>query len=215
MPTCPSDCLVPCAPFVQVGNEINSGILFPVGEISENGFDGLSQLLNSAVHGGLAAGSPKILIHLANGWDWSDLEYWYEGVFSIQGALTASEVDIMGVSFYPFYGTNATFDNLQYSLTNLANAYGKPIVVAETNWPVSCSGVTLSEPSIPVSVSGQEEWTDDIKNVLTSLPDGFGQGICEYLEVFAKLMARADAHCRLLGAWLGGQCCFRLILFGG
>lgn len=165
-----------------MGNEINSGILFPVGEISENGFDGLSQLLNSAVHGGLAAGSPQILIHLANGWDWSDLEYWYQGVFGIQGALTASEVDIMGVSFYPFYGTNATLANLKSSLTNLADAYSKPIVVAETNWPVSCSGVTLSEPSIPVSVQGQEEWTDDINTVLTSLPNGLGQGICTHLD---------------------------------
>lgn len=165
-----------------MGNEINSGILFPVGEISENGFDGLSQLLNSAVHGGLAAGSPQILIHLANGWDWSDLEYWYQGVFGIQGALTASEVDIMGVSFYPFYGTNATLANLKSSLTNLAYAYSKPIVVAETNWPVSCSGVTLSEPSIPVSVQGQEEWTDDINTVLTSLPNGLGQGICTHLD---------------------------------
>ncbi|KAH9833702.1 arabinogalactan endo-1,4-beta-galactosidase [Rhodofomes roseus] len=162
---------------LQVGNEINNGLLWPVGEISVNGFDGLSQLLNSAAHGGLSAGTPKILIHLANGWDWSDLQYFWEGVFGIQGALTPSEVDIMGVSFYPFYGTNATLANLSSSLTNLVNEFGKPVVVAETNWPASCSGVTLSEPEIPVSVQGQEEWTGDIKSVLTSLPNGLGQGI--------------------------------------
>lgn len=198
-----------------MGNEINSGILFPVGEISENGFDGLSQLLNSAVHGGLAADSPQILIHLANGWDWSDLEYWYQGVFGIQGALTASEVDIMGVSFYPFYGTNATLANLKSSLTNLANAYGKPIVVAETDWPASCSGVTLSEPSIPVSVQGQEEWTGDIKGVLTSLPNGLGQGICTHLNAIVELMMETDImRCRLLGAWVGGKRCFGFVLLG-
>ncbi|KZT71475.1 glycoside hydrolase family 53 protein [Daedalea quercina L-15889] len=162
---------------LQVGNEINSGLLWPVGEISVNGFDGLSQLLYSAIYGGLSAGSPKILIHLANGWDWADLQYWWEGVFGIQGALTPSEVDIMGVSFYPFYGTNATLANLKSSLTNLTSEFGKPVVVAETDWPVSCSGVTLSEPEIPVSVQGQEEWTGDIKNVLTTLPDSLGEGI--------------------------------------
>ncbi|KAH9937998.1 arabinogalactan endo-1,4-beta-galactosidase [Fomitopsis serialis] len=162
---------------LQVGNEINNGLLWPVGEISVNGFDGLSQLLNSAIHGGLSAGSPKILVHLANGWDWSDLKYFWEGVFGIQGALTQSEVDIMGVSFYPFYGTNATLANLSSSLTNLVNEFDKPVVVAETNWPAVCSGVTLSEPEIPISAQGQEEWTGDIKSVLNGLPDGLGQGI--------------------------------------
>ena len=101
--------------------------------------------------------------------------------------LTASEVDIMGVSFYPFYDSGATLNNLRSSLTNLANNYRKPIVVAETDWPVTCSGVALTEPSIPVSVQGQEEWTGDIKSVLTSLPNGLGQGICEHLEAFAGL----------------------------
>lgn len=57
---------------------------------------------------------------------------------------------------------------------------GKPIVVAETNWPVACSGGTLTEPSIPVSAAGQETWIKDIKNVLTALPNGLGQGICRF-----------------------------------
>lgn len=68
---------------------------------------------------------------------------------------------------------------LKSSLTNLANLMGKPIVVAETDWPVTCSGTKLTEPSIAVSAAGQQTWITDIKNVLTSLPNGLGQGICE------------------------------------
>lgn len=119
----------------------------------------------------------KTLIHLANGWDWSGLESFFGSVF-IQGALEESELDYIGVSFYPFYGTGATISALQSSLTNLANTYHKNIVVAETDWPEACSGVQLSEPSIPVSISGQEQWTADIRNVLEDLPNGLGQGIC-------------------------------------
>lgn len=119
----------------------------------------------------------KTLIHLANGWDWSGLESFFGSVF-IQGALEESELDYIGVSFYPFYGTGATISELQSSLTNLANTYQKNIVVAETDWPEACSGVQLSEPSIPVSISGQEQWTADIRNVLEDLPNGLGQGIC-------------------------------------
>ena len=86
---------------------------------------------------------------------------------------------MIGVSFYPFYNTGATLSALRSSLTNLANSYGKPILVAETDWPVSCSGRTLTEPGIAVSASGQQTWVNDIKNVLAGLPNGLGQGICE------------------------------------
>ncbi|TFY63273.1 hypothetical protein EVG20_g6388, partial [Dentipellis fragilis] len=150
-------------------------LLWPVGQISVNGINSVSQLLHSAINGAKSAGSPKILIHLANGWNWSGLSSFFKSVF-IPGALSTSDIDIIGVSFYPFYDAGATLSALKSSLTNLANTYGKPIVVAETDWPVSCSGVQLTEPSIPVSTSGQETWITDIKNVLTSLPNGLGQG---------------------------------------
>ncbi|CCL98582.1 uncharacterized protein FIBRA_00583 [Fibroporia radiculosa] len=161
---------------LQVGNEINNGLLWPVGEISVNGFAPVSQLLHSAIQGALSVGSPTILIHIANGWDWAGVEYFFGGVF-MPGALSLSEVDIMGLSFYPFYGTNATLSNLQSSLTNLVNEFGKEVVIAETDWPVTCPNVTLSEPTIPVSAIGQEVWTSDIRDVLLSLPGSLGQGI--------------------------------------
>ncbi|KAH9948424.1 arabinogalactan endo-1,4-beta-galactosidase [Amylocystis lapponica] len=161
---------------LQVGNEINNGILWPVGEISVNGLDPVSQLLHSAIQGAKSVSSPRILIHLANGWDWEGLQSFWGGVF-IPGALSPDEVDIMGVSFYPFYNTNATLAALHSSLVNLVNTYNNDVVVAETDWPVSCPGVALSEPSIPVSVAGQEIWTGAIRDILYSLPNGRGQGI--------------------------------------
>ena len=154
-------------------------MLWPVGEISSGGYHPLSELLHSAINGAKSVGSPKILIHLANGWDWSGLNSWFSNVY-VPGALSADQVDIIGVSFYPFYDSGATLSALQSSLTNLANNFGKPIVVAETDWPVSCPGVTLTEPSIPVSTSGQQTWTNDIKNILAGLPNGKGQGICTW-----------------------------------
>ncbi|EIW61652.1 arabinogalactan endo-1,4-beta-galactosidase [Trametes versicolor FP-101664 SS1] len=161
---------------LQVGNEINGGFLWPVGQISSKGINPVSQLLHSAINGAKAAGNPKILIHLANGWDWSGLNSFFGKVF-IQGALSADQVDIIGVSFYPFYDSGATLAALKSSLTNLANTFKKPIVVAETDWPVTCTGAKLTEPSIAVSTSGQQTWVGDIKNVLTALPNGLGQGI--------------------------------------
>ena len=94
--------------YIQIGNEINDGLLWPVGQISVNGYDGASQLLNSAASGVRAASSStKIVLHLANGWDSSSISSFYDGIF-VQGAFSTSDLDVLGFSFYPFYGTGAT-----------------------------------------------------------------------------------------------------------
>ncbi|KAI0717439.1 arabinogalactan endo-1,4-beta-galactosidase [Cerioporus squamosus] len=161
---------------LQVGNEINDGLLWPTGQISKNGINPVSQLLHSAINGAKSVASPKILIHLANGWDWSDISWFFDNVY-IQGALSADQVDILGFSFYPFYDSRATLAALQSSLTNTANTFKKPIVIAETNWPVSCPGGSVTEKSIAISSQGQSTWTWNIEQVLNGLPNGLGQGI--------------------------------------
>ncbi|EIM87864.1 arabinogalactan endo-1,4-beta-galactosidase [Stereum hirsutum FP-91666 SS1] len=165
---------------LQVGNEINDGFLWPVGQISINGFSGASQMLNSAINGAKQAGSsipiPKIMLHLADGWSWSEQSFFYSSIF-IPGELSTSDLDILGVSFYPFYNTAATLAALKSSLTNLAGLMGKPIVVAETDWPVSCEGVSLSETGIAISMAGQDTWIEDVEGVVAGLPNGLGQGI--------------------------------------
>ncbi|KAI0314761.1 arabinogalactan endo-1,4-beta-galactosidase [Amylostereum chailletii] len=181
---------------LQVGNEINDGLLWPVGRISVNGFSGASQLLHSAVQGANDAGVSKILLHLANGWDSTGLQFFFNGIF-IQGALSLNQLSIIGVSFYPFYDAGATLSALKSSLTTLAGKLAKPIIVAETDWPEACSGVSLTEPSIAVSAAGQETWIKDIKSVLSGLPNGL-------LNL-----------CSLLGTWLDRKCGVGIWLLGG
>ncbi|KDQ11602.1 glycoside hydrolase family 53 protein [Botryobasidium botryosum FD-172 SS1] len=165
------------AAMVQIGNEINGGFLWPVGQISGSNYNSASQLLHSAataVHS--VSSSTKIMIHLADGWKLSSLQSWYKGI-QIQGGFSMSDVDIMGFSMYPFYGTSATLSNLQNSLNTLANTYGKDIIIAETDWPAVCSGTSMSEPSVPISAAGQSTWVGSIRNVLNNVPNGHGKGI--------------------------------------
>jgi arabinogalactan endo-1,4-beta-galactosidase len=42
------------------------------------------------------------MVHLDNGWDWSAQQYFYSTVLK-QGTFLASDFDMMGVSYYPFY----------------------------------------------------------------------------------------------------------------
>lgn len=119
--------------WTQIGNEINDGLLWPTGRISVNGFTGVSKLLYAgALAVRKASPSTKTLIHLTNGWDKVGISYFYSGIFGVGetakgqgGFLTLSDVDVMGFTFYPFYGTAATFENLNSSMNHTVSTYKK------------------------------------------------------------------------------------------
>ncbi|KAF9007307.1 arabinogalactan endo-1,4-beta-galactosidase [Hymenopellis radicata] len=161
--------------FIQVGNEINDGMLWPTGQISKNGYSPLSQLLHSAVSAvRSASSSTKTVIHIANGWYGEGVTSFYDQVF-IQGALSADDVDVMGFSMYPFYDSGATLNALQSSLSSIVSSYSKDVMLVETDWPVECPGVNLTE-DIPVSSTGQVTWVGDLVNILDGLSGGHGAG---------------------------------------
>ncbi|KAF7763524.1 CAZyme family GH53 [Agaricus bisporus var. burnettii] len=166
--------------FIQIGNEINDGFLWPTAQISKSGFSPPSQLLHSAANGVRSAtggSSIKIMVHVSNGWDSGLQNFFYDGIFR-PGEFATGDFDLFGVSFYPFYGREATFERLRSTLTGLVNKYNKDVMVVETDWPAigSCPGVSLSENSISISTNGQIQWVNGIKNVLNQLPGGHGIG---------------------------------------
>ncbi|KAF7971609.1 hypothetical protein HWV62_20704 [Athelia sp. TMB] len=159
---------------LALGNEINNGILFPVGETTVNGYDGLSQLLHSAASGARAGSSTlKTMIHLADGWEESAISTFYENIFRA-GEFAGTDIDIMGFSFYPFFGTGATIGALQDSLESIFSVYGKDVMVVETNWPYNCSGVALSDTTVPISAAGQSTWVGDIETALGAISGALG-----------------------------------------
>jgi arabinogalactan endo-1,4-beta-galactosidase len=85
---------------------------------------------------------------------------------------------MMGVSFYPFYSEKATMAALKTSLTNMARAWNKELVVAEVNWPVSCPNPKHSFPSdvksIPFTAAGQTTFLTNVANVVSSVSRGVG-----------------------------------------
>ncbi|KAF3060959.1 Arabinogalactan endo-beta-1,4-galactanase [Daldinia childiae] len=163
---------------ISIGNEITSGLLLPTG--STKNFYNVAQLLHSAAWGvkdSKLSPKPRIMIHLDNGWNWNTQKNWYESVLKA-GPLTTSDFDMMGVSYYPFYNPSATLSNLKTSLTNMANTWGKEIVVAETNWPTSCKSPAYSFPSdlksIPFSADGQTTFMKKVAEVVAGVKNGNG-----------------------------------------
>jgi arabinogalactan endo-1,4-beta-galactosidase len=179
---------------VSLGNEIRHGMLWPLGQADVDvepwsatvaNFSNLAILYTAAragVDDAIYAGvhKPEVMIHIDDGWNLTLQQRWF-------GALTANGVpttawDIFGFSFYPFYGTAATFDNLRTSLNTLAQEYKKPIQVVETDYPAICNGEfepipPSSEPEIPYSIAGQTIWTDDVIKVVQQVPFGLGRGV--------------------------------------
>ncbi|RYZ99457.1 MAG: hypothetical protein EOP47_16700 [Sphingobacteriaceae bacterium] len=108
---------------VQVGNEINHGMIWPDGQI--NNLDSLSQLLYAGVKG-VKAVSPSslIMIHVALGGQAAESEFFYD-------AMRDRNVpyDIIGLSYYPKWHGNLA--DLKGNLAGLSKKYNKQIMVAE------------------------------------------------------------------------------------
>lgn len=87
---------------ISIGNEITAGMLFSTG--STDNMNNLATILHSAAWGikdSDLSTTPKIMIHLDNGWNWATQKWWYEGVLA-EGPLLTTDFDMMGVSYYPF-----------------------------------------------------------------------------------------------------------------
>ena len=162
--------------YVQVGNEINSGMLWPYGEVGSpsNNWSQLAQLMNAAVQGIQAASAgtsmPKIIVHLGSGGDWGATEWFFDN-------LTAQGVpfDIIGLSYYPFWG--GPLANLSNCLNNAANSYHKPVVVAETAFPWNNTYWTTSINGIMPSVTGQVQYVVALAPIVKGVSGGFGAGV--------------------------------------
>ncbi|KAI1498840.1 family 53 glycosyl hydrolase [Biscogniauxia marginata] len=163
---------------ISIGNEIRVGLLWPTGKTDN--FYNIAQLLHSAAWGikdSNLSTQPRIMIHLDNGWDWGTQEWFYSSTLA-EGPLVESDFDMMGVSYYPFYNSKATLASLKTSLTNMAGKWGKEIVVAETNWPTSCSSPAYEFPSdltsIPFSAEGQTTFVQKVADVVAGVSNGVG-----------------------------------------
>ncbi|KAF6843124.1 glycoside hydrolase family 53 protein [Colletotrichum musicola] len=179
---------------VSLGNELRHGLLWPTGYVDVDvqpwpalveSFANLSTLYMAAragVKDATCAGVPKpeVMLHIDNGWNVTLQERWYGAL--VENGVPLSAWDSFGVSFYPFYGTSATFENLETTLRTMAEKYGKPLQVVETNYPALCTGrwnpvPPSSEPSIPYSVDGQVQWLEETLRIVREVPNGLGRGL--------------------------------------
>ena len=108
---------------VQVGNEINHGMVWPDGHI--NNLDSLAELFYA---GTLAvkeiSPSTAVMIHIALGGQNDESKFFLDNMVN-RGVL----FDVIGLSYYPRW--HNTLADLEYNLDDLSKRYNKDVIVVE------------------------------------------------------------------------------------
>lgn len=146
--------------WVQVGNEINSGILLPVGSFAEHP-EQMVALLNEGYRA-VKACCPQcsVVTHIAGGNNYAACTRFFDTFFAL-GGLT----DIMGFSYYPYW-EKITHDErkLREDMAGISAKYKKPLMLSEIGAPEE-----EEEESYQLLVS--------TVRAIRAVPDGQGLGL--------------------------------------
>ena len=108
---------------VQVGNEINHGMVWPEGAI--NNLDSLAQLIYQGVKA-VKAVSPKtaVMLHIALGGQNAEARFFLDNMKKRNVPF-----DVIGLSYYPKW--HGTLTDLKNNMADLAQRYPQQVMVAE------------------------------------------------------------------------------------
>ncbi len=133
--------------YIQLGNEINNGFMFPYGDRFRSlpNFKSLLDTASSAVR--KFSSQSKIILHAA-------------GIFyvsSLYDILKNIDYDIIGLSYYPMWHGKPV-DTLSSIISELNYKFRKPVVIAETSYPFTL---------------GWNDYTHNVVGTINQLHDGY------------------------------------------
>jgi arabinogalactan endo-1,4-beta-galactosidase len=164
--------------YVQVGNEINSGMLWPVGSVGAtttngNNFTQITGLINSGYSAVKAVSTTtQVVIHIAGISNLSDFEWFFDGLVAGGGKF-----DVIGGSYYDGPSNITT---VAANLQTLADRYSKPVMICEI-------GYLYSDPT--------DAYTDvqGAIQAMNAVPNSMGLGVI-YWEPEAPDDASTDDY---------------------
>jgi arabinogalactan endo-1,4-beta-galactosidase len=171
--------------WVQVGNEITRGTLWPLAQVNVPGstqynppepyddarqWDRLTRIIKAGIRGVEAAAGdtpPRIAIHIDKGANWEVTQWYFDHLNAAH-----VEYDIIAQSFYPEWG-HGTLEQLWDNLNRCAERYHKDFLVVETGYGRSKipDNKTMLWPATP---EGRLQFIADIVNTVKNAPRGLG-----------------------------------------
>ncbi len=108
---------------VQIGNEINHGMIWPDGHIGN--LDSLAGLIQAGIDGVYAVSpATAIMLHIALGGQQDETLFFFDNMLA-----RGIRFDVIGMSYYPKW--HGTLEDLRNNLTNMASRYEQDIIVVE------------------------------------------------------------------------------------
>ena len=153
--------------FIQVGNEITTGMLWPTGEISKGGstWDNLGKYLKKGIQACREeCPQAKIIIHTEMH-NTSSLLNFYKTL-----KIYTDDYDVIGISYYPHY--HGVLNTLNSVLNTLESTYpDKEIQIVETayyhKWYPDDAKYSIDNfPNWPATEAGQQQFTKDLITAL-------------------------------------------------
>jgi len=160
--------------FIQIGNEINTGILHPQGDFIAQPSQ-CTELLQAGIDAVRTfSAHTKIILHFAG---LQDSEWFFDQMNTV-------DYDIIGLSYYPiWHGKSLAL--LQEKMLALSQVHQKNIVVAETAYPFTLGWNDFTQnivglenqlilPEYTATPDGQRKFVAEIKQIVASVPLGLG-----------------------------------------
>lgn len=172
---------------VQVGNELNNGMLWPEAQLTKdnpNGYKFLAKLLNAglqAVHDNDKDNKVKTMIHLAG----VDVNLYHTFFDNLIVKNKVNDFDIIGMSFYPFW--HGTMDDLKNTMNDVSAKYNKDVIAVETAFGYTLEDADFEKNNFgtneekvggyKATVQGQATGLRDVMATVASVNDNRGLGI--------------------------------------
>ncbi len=162
--------------YIQIGNENNSGMLWPLGKVVSNNFQPFGDLLKMGIKAVRDFSTtsnikPQIILHEAQ---LQTADYWADGVMNKAGV---TDFDILGLSHYYQWTTLKTMAEVGAAIKSLKAKYGKKVMIVETafSWTNNNADTyanILSDqsliPDYPFSKENQLKYLKDLTQTIIS-----------------------------------------------
>jgi arabinogalactan endo-1,4-beta-galactosidase len=146
--------------WVQVGNEVDDGMLWPTGLATSNMANFAGFVLSG--YNAVKSVSPttKVIVHVSNGYNNSTFRWVFDGL-----KANGAKWDIIGMSLYPTTTNYTTLDaQCLANINDMVSRYGTPCMVVEV-------GMEADQPAITRS------FLTDIITKVNSVANGNGLGV--------------------------------------
>jgi arabinogalactan endo-1,4-beta-galactosidase len=167
------------ADLVQIGNEINGGMLWPDGR-----WDNWPQLSELLAAGSTAARSvspgTRVVLHLAEGGNNAQHRWWFDNAVSY-----GVPFDVIAVSHYLYWHGAAA--SLASNLADLSARYDRDVIVAETAYgfttaqddfePQIFTDALAATAGLPATPAGQVTAFRTVCDIVAGVPNGRGIGV--------------------------------------